>query len=347
MGLVKTCALTACFAHNRIYYIAKDYFNSLLALVEINLEDKTETVISKFKGVNSFLLNIFGSKFFIGIDNKLVMSDDLSTWKTVIETKMENFFWHMTTSDDAFYIQDYGLPPSKIYFAKNGVDWSTLILAQDIDKQAKHFHGIIYDIYRKMLIATLGDGNLVRIAISRGNLGRTWRPLYEGTWQAVPIVILKDRVVFGLDSGVSKGGVLIWHPKQNKWTINHSKWVDKKIRASMCDLKQLSNGLWVAALGTPQAIIASTNLKTWHSIYIEGFDESFFNFNMSISEGQDSVAFTTGNKLLLFRKDALKEIISASPPVMKTYWSTTETMVNIGHVIKKKAEKQVETLLSR
>ncbi len=51
----------------------------------------------------------------------------------------------------------------------------------------------------------------------------------------------------------------------------------------MCDLIQLDDGIWLSALGTPQAIVTSKDLKQWYLIYVEGFEEKF-NYRMSIKE---------------------------------------------------------------
>ena len=69
-------------------------------------------------------------------------------------------------------------------------------------------------------------------------------------------------VVFGFDSGIARGGIGIFYPEYEIWSFILLKWVEKSVKTcQMCDLIQLDNGTWLSALGTPQAIAASKNLK--------------------------------------------------------------------------------------
>jgi len=77
-------------------------------------------------------------------------------------------FWHMAeTSDGTLFMQEYGSQLTGIYRSINdGETWKQIVNSKEIDKKALHFHSIAYDEYRDLLIVTLGDGNLVKIAIS-------------------------------------------------------------------------------------------------------------------------------------------------------------------------------------
>lgn len=115
-----------------------------------------------------------------------------------------------------------------------------------------------------MLLATLGDGCLTRVVYSE-NLGQSWKSLYKGAWQFVPIVPLKDEIVLGMDSGIARGGVGIYSPSREKWKFIFLKWCNRHVRfAQIADLRQLSNGVWIATLGAPQVILISENLKNWY-----------------------------------------------------------------------------------
>jgi hypothetical protein len=57
--------------------------------------------------------------------------------------------------------------------------FARVITNWDVDPRSKHFHFIAFDGARRLLVATLGDGNLVRAAVSR-DYGRTWKPVYRG-----------------------------------------------------------------------------------------------------------------------------------------------------------------------
>jgi hypothetical protein len=64
------------------------------------------------------------------------------------------------------------------------------VSSKDIDPLSRHFHYIAFDEERRVLITTLGDGNIVRVAIS-ADCGSSWRPLYKGSWQFAPILVLR------------------------------------------------------------------------------------------------------------------------------------------------------------
>jgi len=69
---------------------------------------------------------------------------------------------------------------------------------------------------RKWLISTLDDKCLTRVAFSE-DLGSSRRPFYRGPWQFVSIAVLENKIAFGMDSGLAKGGIGIYHPDEDKW----------------------------------------------------------------------------------------------------------------------------------
>ncbi len=336
MKVIKMPVSSVCIVKNKVFCIKKTVPKKL-ALVEINLKEQNEKIISSFDGYNNKLLYHFYGKTFVGIDNTLLMSTDLTSWETVLETQIPtNFLWHMTQSNTGlFYTQEYGDSPNSIYMSKNGRDWAPVVSVKAIDKTAKHFHHVAYDEYHNTLITTLGDCNLTRIAISY-NLGKDWVPLYNGPWQVVPIVIAKNQIVFGMDSAISPGGVLVWNPQAKKMQVLHGKWLNYNFRFfQMCDLKLLSNGLWVAALGDPQAVLISLNLKSWYMLHLSGFNEQF-NYSMKISEGDDFIVCSTGAELIFIEKDKLSKYLLSAQPVFKTCKAWYPRIIGLGFMLKRK-----------
>jgi len=99
--------------------------------------------------------------------------------------------------------------------------------------------------------------------------GDTWKPLYNGAWQCLPIVVLKERIIFGMDSAISRG-FLVWYPSDDRWETLHLKYV-KKPEASdllqIVDLKALTNGLWIMSTGGG-SLLYSRDLKEWQIMHL-------------------------------------------------------------------------------
>ncbi|RLC75034.1 MAG: hypothetical protein DRJ03_30905 [Chloroflexi bacterium] len=119
----------------------------------------------------------------------------------------------MTKSKDTIFIQEYGESPTGIHYSQDLDYWKLLVANLDIDRKSRHFHNVVWDSFDNRLIVTLGDGNLIRVAVYNGK----WYSLYRGAWQFVPIVVLKDRIVFGMDSGIVRGGIGIYYKEEKKW----------------------------------------------------------------------------------------------------------------------------------
>ena len=167
-------------------------------------------------------------------------------------------------------------------------------------------------------------------------MGESWRPLYRGPWQFLPIEVLKDKIVFGMDSGIAKGGIGIYHPNYERWNFIFLKWLDKKIRiAQISELKLLSNNIWISALGSPQAIVISRSIKEWYPLHIGDLKTSQFT-NKSISEGDDFIVCSTGRALLIYEKSYLKNIIENAMPIMISYSNFLERVIGYGFTLKRK-----------
>lgn len=167
-------------------------------------------------------------------------------------------------------------------------------------------------------MCTLGDGCLIRAAFSE-NFGLSWKPLYRGPWQFVPILMLKDKLVFGMDSGIVKGGIGIYDFPSRRWSFTFLKWLGKDVKfVQMYDLKMLTNNLYIAGSSTPQAIVVSKDARRWHLVHLEEFNEQF-NMHVNISEGENFVACSTGKNLITIDKDELKSLCENADPVITDY----------------------------
>ncbi|MEM2622750.1 MAG: hypothetical protein QXI35_07805 [Candidatus Nezhaarchaeales archaeon] len=332
MKLTRINALSAAFQGDIILVLLKE--DNKLILREYDVELTSLKDLREFRGEKGFILHADDRGLLLSIDNRLVLVNERGAEYVLATQSPNNFFWHATFIDDEVFIQEYGEPPTAIYSSRNLIDWRKLITNVKIDKRSRHFHCIAYDPYRDQLIVTLGDGNLVRVAFSDDH-GITWKPLCIGPWQFVPVEPLKDMIVFGMDSGIARGGVGIYHFPGGKWKFIFLKWLSSRVRvAQMCDLKRLSNGIYVAALGTPQAVVASKDLTTWYPLYVESFKEDF-NHHMMLSEGEKFLACSTGKSLLVLEKDELKSMVSSSNPVMSSYRAYIDRLKGLGFTLKR------------
>lgn len=318
----------------KIFSLVKGEGNIIrLVRVETNLESVNE--LASFKGSIAFLLKVLKGQFLVSLDNSLFLMDEEGAHETVLKTnRAENFFWHATECEKYTFIQEYGHPPTGIYISEDLENWKKIITNVELDKRSKHFHCIAWDPYRKFLIVTLGDACLTRVVYSE-DLGWSWKPLYKGAWQFVPIVPLKDKLVLGMDSGIAKGGIGIYYPSRAYWDFIFFRRHDKNVRfIQMCDLVHLNDKFWVASLGTPQALIISRNLRDWHMIHLLGEKEAF-NPHMRLSEGNDFLACSTGTSLLVIEKRELCGF-KETQPVVKQYNAYLDRIKGYGFTLKRK-----------
>ncbi|MEM3605848.1 MAG: hypothetical protein QXU47_06940 [Candidatus Bathyarchaeia archaeon] len=317
---------------DKLIALLREYRALILSLIDIGSGRSTK--LAKFEGSRGFILGGKEGRFLIAVNDGLYLVEDYESELVLKTVNPKNFFWHAACAQDRFFIHEYGETPTGIFASEDFKNWNRLITNADFDKHSKHFHFIKYDPYRSWLIVTLGDGCVTRVVHSEDS-GNTWRPLYRGPWQFVPIEILEDRIVFGMDSGIARGGIGVYNPENNRWDFTFLKWHDREVRlAQMCDLKRLDNDIWMATLGTPQAVIVSRNLKTWYVAYVEGFDRRF-NYNMSFAEGKNFVACSTGNNLLIFEKGELAELAQSAQQVLVAYEAYIDRLKGFGFVLKK------------
>jgi hypothetical protein len=227
--------------------------------------------LTEFSSGKNLLLHVSSGCTFLGLDNKLLLSHDLRKWRTVLTANSSNTFWHMAeAADGTLFVHEYGFGEgSGIYrSADGGETWKQVVECHKLDKRALHFHSVAYDGFRGLLIATLGDRNILKIAVSK-DYGDTWKPLYNGAWQCLPIVILKERIIFGMDSGISRG-FLVWHPSDDLWETIHLKYVKKPETSDLlqiADLRALTNGLWIMSTGGG-SLLCSKDLKEWQIMHL-------------------------------------------------------------------------------
>jgi len=327
-------ALSVAVVGQRILALVKESCNSL-SLLQLNRTLNTERKLATLRASKGFILDVQEDTCLLAVDDNLVALRNDQLEPVLKAHSPANSFWHAARGGDFVYVQEYGWSPTGIWAStRNYENWRLLTTNVELDKSSKHFHNIAYDSFSKQLVTVLGDGNIVRVA-TLANGEETWRPIYKGPWQFVPIVILRDMLVLGMDSGIVKGGVGIYVPHDDRWNFIFLKWCGKVKFSQMCDLKRLRNGLWVAALGTPQAILVSEDLITWYALHIDGFGEKF-NHYMRISEREDCMICSTGKCLLMFDKDGLKNRMRSSKPVMVSYKACVDRLSGLGFTIKNK-----------
>jgi hypothetical protein len=169
--------------------------------------------------------------------------------KPVLRAKAGNWFWHAVEGDGRIFVHEYGQSPTGIYATEDLESFRNFRKVStnvDVDPRSKHFHYLAFDDSRGLLIATLGDANVVRAAISQ-DYGHTWRPLYKGPWQFVPVLVDGNRMVFGFDSGITKGGVGVYDIEYNEWSFVFLKSLSHR-RAQFASLKRFG-GYYIGCLG--------------------------------------------------------------------------------------------------
>jgi len=179
--------------------------DNMLSIAMFNKELKAKSEIVTLSGFKGFILDAKEDKLLLSIGDKLILVEDSKQRIVLKSERSENFFWHATRVRNKVFVQEYGASPTGIFVSEDLINWHKLVLSTDLDKHSKHFHNITYDHFRKQLIATFGDGCLTRVLFSE-DLGYFWRPLYKGPWQFVLAVPLKNKIIFGMDSGIAKGG---------------------------------------------------------------------------------------------------------------------------------------------
>lgn len=303
-----------------------------LLLLTKNLELETMKELSRFQGSVGFILRAKRDDYLVSIDNRIYRTKGEAQSVILEAKKPQNFFWHAVEAKGRVFVQEYGESPTGIYASEDLAHWERLVSNDALDARSRHFHHISYNPTGDWLLATLGDGALTRVAFSR-DLGKTWKPLFRGPWQFVPAVPIDEGMVFGMDSWLARGGVGVYYFKEDRWEFVFSKWIDRKVRyAQMSDLKRIRKDLWVAALGDPQAVIVTKDLRTWHPLVIESLDGAF-SHAMSLDVERDIVVCSTGRSVLLFNEEDLEKAL-ASEPVMTEYNPFWDKFVGYGFTLK-------------
>lgn len=283
-------------------------------------------------GKKGFLLSSEKDLHVCSIDDKLMLIDNNKIYTVLQCNYLDNFFWHMTKAEDNYFIHEYGRSPCSIYKSNDLEKWDKVISNHEIDKKSRHFHNIYYDQHRKWLISTLGDNCLNRIIYST-DLGVSWKIMYKGPWQFVPVVSIENKLVFGMDSGIVKGGIGIYSFDDHQWEFNFLRWKNKEIKLSQfCDLKYTSEGYWLAALGTPQVFVISKDLVKWHPLYIESYSNEYIHA-MSINVSDEQILCSTGKSLVTIPRETLHSYIN-NEKVMEKYSSMLDTLRGIAFLIK-------------
>jgi hypothetical protein len=245
-----------------------------------------------------------------------------------------NWFWHACKGGGRLYVQEYGKPPTGIYVSEDMENFRRVATNIDLDPWSKHFHYVAFDERRNALIATLGDGNLTRVAMSL-DYGRSWRAVYRGPWQFVPVLIEEDKWLFGFDSGIAKGGVAIYYPDSGKWEFIFLR-LKGYPRAQFAELKKLGE-LYVGALGYPSAVIVSRSVNAWRMLYCSDVGDQY-EYHVSVDALGDIVYAVVGGRLMMFDSDQIQQALTEAL-VLVRYWAYTDRLR--GFIFTLKRLKQV------
>jgi len=244
----------------------------------------------------------------ISVDNALYVLRE-SEGTTVLKALAGNWFWHGIEACGTVFIQEYGESPTGIYVSKDLKSFRRIIANKDIDPLSRHFHCIAFDKERGALISTLGDGNIVRVAIST-DCGSSWRPLYKGPWQFVPVLIERSRWIFGFDSGIVRGGVAIYDVNEDEWGFVFLK-ADGYRHAQFASITRFGD-YYIGCLGYPTAILASKDLLHWYPLHIDPTSTKY-NPLVNAVTWKGKVVATTGKELLLFDSRDVEEAFRRKP----------------------------------
>jgi len=248
------------------------------------------------------------NEFLVSAGNVLYFVSN-SEFKPVLRARHGNWFWHAVEACNKVFIQEYGESPTGIYVSEDLEDFELLVSNKDIDPLSRHFHYITFDEERRILITTLGDGNIARVAIS-ADCGSSWRPLYKGPWQFVPLLVERDRWVFGFDSGIAKGGVAIYNFDEDDWVFAFLK-PDGYRFAQFTSITRF-NDYYVGCLGYPTAILVSKDLLHWYPLHIDPTSTKYNHF-IDVAIWRDKVVAATGKELLIFDSRDVEEALRRKP----------------------------------
>jgi len=311
---------------------------SSVQLARVRLPRLDVEYLYRFNGARGMLITRLSDIYLASVDSTLYASRDLIEWRPVLTVAPGNSIWHACGTPEGIVVQEYGESPTGLYASANGYRWSRLLTNVDVDPLSRHFHYVVYDPHRDVVYATLGDANPVRAITIRGD---SWRPIYRGPWQFVPVLLLRDYVVFGFDSSIARGGIGVYSPEEGGWCFVFLKWRGRGVRyAQMSELK-LFRGIWIGALGAPQAFVVSDRLGEWRLLHLEGLRQDF-NHSMGLAVGESFVAASTGEKLIIFDEDDIRKALRGEP-ILVRYRGYIDRIRGILFKLKRSLVKHVQT----
>jgi len=319
------------YADRDILTVAKE---GKLSLLRISCPSLSVERLACFVGSRSLLLTKALDTYFLSVDDRLLASRDLLEWKEVLAVRRGNVLWHLCETPYGLIAQEYGERPTALYLSPDGYRWTRLITNQEVDSDSRHFHYVAYDSLRQLVYATLGDRNLIRAVQLRKD--STWSPLVGGPWQFVPVCVSNERVIFGFDSAIVHGGVGIYYPEDLRWRFLFLEWRGLAHAQFACIARR--GGLYLGALGTPQAVVVSRDLREWHPLFIQGFDERF-NAHMIVSQGGSPLACSTGKSLLILDENELEGPAFGASPVMVSYRAYRDRLKGHGFVLRRRLSR--------
>jgi hypothetical protein len=90
----------------------------------------------------------------------------------VLTVRDGNWLWHAAELGGFVFVQEYGEPSTGIYATEDFRRFERVVTNVDVDPKSRHLHYVASDAERNFLVATLGDGNLVRAVMSRDSAAR-------------------------------------------------------------------------------------------------------------------------------------------------------------------------------
>jgi hypothetical protein len=304
MKLVMKDATSARVIDERLY-VAVSSDEGSCRIIELG-DDGAKNVAS-LSGAPCDLLLSFRDNLLVSAGNILYIVSNNGA-KPVLRANNGNWFWHAVEACNKVFIQEYGESPTGIYVSEDLEDFKLLVSNKDIDPLSKHFHYIAFDEERRVLITTLEDGNIVRVAISAG-CGFSWRPLYKGPWQFIPVLVEEDRWIFGFDSGIARGGVAIYDVAKDEWRFvllnaNGYRY------AQFASITRFGDH-YISCLWYPTAILVSKNLLHWYPLHIDPTSTKYNPFVNAVTWKGKVVV--TGKELLMFDSRDVEEAFRRKP----------------------------------
>jgi hypothetical protein len=287
-----------------------------------------EDVVSML-GSPCVLLRGRGDEFLVSAGNSLYLIFG-NEGRPVLRGGVGNWFWHAVEGDGLVFVQEYGGSPTGIYVSEDLRSFRRVVTNVDVDPTSRHFHYIAFDGGRGLLIATLGDGNIVRAAVSSDH-GFTWRPIYKDPWQFVPVLVDGGRWVFGFDSGIARGGVGIYDVEDERWRFIFLR-LGGHPHAQFASLVRFS-GYYVGGLGSPTAIVVSEDLRYWYPLYVDASIPGYNHF-VGVEVWGDDIVATTGKELLVFDPDDVREAFSKGP-ILTPYGAYFDRVRGVAYMVRR------------